>query len=260
MEGSHSYGPPHFSSPVCPLEGSLSRLWNWHKLTKCPMRVESRIGQVRPSITQLLWFTSELLPVHQGTLVTFFKHYICLGFFTCETQIMEVISFIEIAIGNLPAHCLATQESIHAFSSPKVVTWGTVWVPVSSWKHTCFLIMKINNKYKCCRFSKEREMYRSHSMDKTIRDFRASWLLSLEVIRRRWAFTPQGLGRASLVGGDTSTYRKHDRAPNTLGKGWNVLGCNVWGVWPRVILISINILFHRYLTIIEHMCFCFICT
>lgn len=39
-----------------------------------------------------------------------------------------------------------------------------------------------------------------------------------------------------------------------------MLGLNVCGVWLRVILISINILFYTYLTIIEHMCFCFICT
>lgn len=61
------------------------------------------------------------------------------------------------------------------------------------------------------------------------------------------------------MGGDTSPYREHGRAPATLGKGWNVLQC-VGGVWPGVILISINILFYRGLTIIEHMCLCFICT
>lgn len=49
--------------------------------------------------------------------------------------------------------------------------------------------------------------------------------------------------------------------PHWGGRG---MCCSVWGwgggVWPRVILISINILFYADLTIIEHMCSCFICT
>lgn len=122
------------------------------------MAVGSRIGQVRPcSYTKLLRSTCEFLPVHQRTLVTLFL-YVCLRSFTCETQIMEIVSFIE--NGNLPAGCLATQQA-SVPSPPLKWSHQVEHVCLSPpEKHTCVLIVKINNKYKCCRFNKEPEMCR----------------------------------------------------------------------------------------------------